>query len=209
MPERSNSQWLAELRSSQPDQALSDLRAILKRGLRYALVNRVGPAELEPFIEDSLQEALLKIRANLDTFRGESRLTTWAHKIAVRVALTELRRQHWKDISLEDLIPPDESGDFTPAALSEPGPTPENQALRNSMLETVGRLINEELTERQRQAMLAVVLGGMPMEEVARRMDTNRNALYKLLHDARQRLQMRLQAEGLTPQDVLGVFRAD
>ncbi|MBN1811044.1 MAG: sigma-70 region 4 domain-containing protein, partial [Anaerolineae bacterium] len=63
-----------------------------------------------------------------------------------------------------------------------------------------------ELTERQRQAMIAAVFGGMPGDEVARRMGTNRNALYKLLYDARQRLQRRLLARGLSMDDVMGAF---
>jgi RNA polymerase sigma-70 factor (ECF subfamily) len=46
----------------------------------------------------------------------------------------------------------------------------------------------------------------MPLEEVARRMGTNRNALYKLLHDARQRLKTQLVAEGLSPDEILAAF---
>jgi RNA polymerase sigma-70 factor (ECF subfamily) len=64
----------------------------------------------------------------------------------------------------------------------------------------------EELTDKQRQAMMAVSVKGMPIEEVARRMGTNRNALYKLMHDGRLRLKNRLAREGLTPEDVLSVF---
>ncbi len=67
-------------------------------------------------------------------------------------------------------------------------------------------MILEELTERQRQALVAVTINGMPLEEAARCMGTNRNALYKLLHEARKRLKERLVAEGLSPQDVLAVF---
>ena len=63
----------------------------------------------------------------------------------------------------------------------------------------VQRMIAEELTERQRQAMTVAVIGGMPLEEVPRQMGTNRNALYKLLHDARQRLQKRMMVRGLSP----------
>ena len=37
-------------------------------------------------------------------------------------------------------------------------------------------------------------------------MGTNRNALYKLLHDARQRLRRKMEEEGLSPQDVLAAF---
>lgn len=64
----------------------------------------------------------------------------------------------------------------------------------------------EELTDRQRQALVAAEIEGMPLEEVARRMGTNRNALYKLLHDARRRLKRRMIAEGISPQDLLAVL---
>ena len=46
----------------------------------------------------------------------------------------------------------------------------------------------------------------MPLEEVARHMGTNRNALYKLLHDARLRLKHALAAQGLSPEDVFAAF---
>ena len=69
-----------------------------------------------------------------------------------------------------------------------------------------GRLIDEELTEKQRQAMVATTIQGVPLEEVARQMGMKRNALYKLLHDARLRLKQRLAKEGLTPEDIWAVF---
>ena len=74
--------------------------------------------------------------------------------------------------------------------------------------EMVGEMIETDLTDRQRQAMMAVMVGGMPLEEVAERMDTNRNALYKLIHDARKRMQKSLQERGMTPQELLAVFEA-
>ncbi|MDH4136346.1 MAG: hypothetical protein OEW09_06480, partial [Anaerolineae bacterium] len=45
----------------------------------------------------------VKILDGLDSFRGESRFTTWAQKIAVRVAFTELRRHRWRDVSLDEM----------------------------------------------------------------------------------------------------------
>lgn len=204
MVERTNQEWLTALRGPEREQALADLRSLLVRGLRYTLADRLNVTEAD--LEDFAQEALLKIMAGLDSFRGESRLTTWAHKIAVRVAFTELRRLRWKDVSLQDLIVRYDEGDFTPAALTDPAPSPDKRAIQQMLLATVQRLIAVELTDRQRQAMTAVMLGGMPLEEVARRMGTNRNALYKLLHDARQRLKKRMLAAGLSPQDVLAAF---
>ena len=61
------------------------------------------------------------------------------------------------------------------------------------------RAIDEALTERQREALLAT-LGGLPMVEVARRIGSTRGALYKLLHDARLRLRAHLEAEGAEAQ---------
>ena len=54
--------------------------------------------------------------------------------------------------------------------------------------------------------MIAVRIHGMPIEEAARKMDMTRNALYKLLHDARLRLKKRMEEEGITADDVLAVF---
>ncbi len=200
---RSNDEWLIALRGTPDEQALLDLRALLVRGLGFALADRLG-ADPEAGIEDFVQDALMKILRSLDTFRGDSRFTTWAQKIAVRVALTELRRRHWQDVSLEDLTP--EESDYLPMELSDPTPSPEMLMTRASVMALVQRMIREELTDRQQQAMTAVMIGGMPLEEAARRLGTNRNALYKLLHDARRRLQKRLAALGLSVQDVLAAL---
>jgi RNA polymerase sigma-70 factor (ECF subfamily) len=70
----------------------------------------------------------------------------------------------------------------------------------------VRKVITEELTEKQRQAMIAVTVRGAPLEEVARRMGMNRNALYKLLHDARLNLKRRLASEGLEVEDIFSTF---
>ena len=203
MEERSNQEWLADLRGPQREGALADLRAFLARGLRYALASRSDVDDES--IEDFVQDALLKILDNLDSFRGESKFTTWAQKIAVNVSFTELRRRRWQDISLDEIV--DAQGtDFVPDMLIDHSARPDQQATQHIFLETLGRLINTELTEKQRQALVAVQIQGMPLEEVARRMGSNRNAMYKLLHDARQRLKKQLEAGGLPPEDVLAAF---
>jgi RNA polymerase sigma-70 factor (ECF subfamily) len=212
MTERTNQEWLAALRGPGRDQALADLRALLVRGLRYALAS--WSVVDEAILEDFAQDALLKILDGLDSFRGESRFTTWAQKIAVRVALTELRRHRWRDVSLDEMTGSPDADPSTgvrrrlllPDTLADPSAGPEQQAIQRTLLSTLRRIIATELTDKQRQALVAVRFHGVPLEEVARRMGTNRNALYKLLHDARQRLKKRMMAEGLSPQDVLAAF---
>lgn len=208
MPERSNDEWRQALQSKgqAADAALADLRSVLLRGLRQALLrNSVTEADLEDFV----QEAMIKILAELASFRGEARFTTWAQKIAVRTAFTELRRRRWHDVSLQDLLAAHEDSDYTPAVLRDKAPDPGQMAMRAIMVATVQRVIREELTEKQRRALMAVMVGGMPLQEAAQRLGTNRNALYKLLYDARQRLQRRLQREGLSSAEILAMFAED
>jgi RNA polymerase sigma-70 factor, ECF subfamily len=201
MQERTNEQWLAELRGPNPDEALADLYGLLVRGLRAALGGRADGVDAN--IGDFAQEALIKIVSNLDSFRGESRFTTWAKKIAMNVALTELKRRRWRDVSLQDLL---DRRTATGRGLADPQLTPEQVAFQNMVLAKLRCTIDEELTDRQREAVVAVILEGMPIAEVARRMGTNQNALYKLLHDARKKLKLRMEAAGLSPQEVLAAF---
>jgi RNA polymerase sigma-70 factor (ECF subfamily) len=202
---RTNEEWLADLQSPDSAQAIEDLREIVLRGLRAALATRIR-RDLDFVVEDFVQDALLKILDNLPSFRGESKFTTWALKIAIHVAYTELRRRRWQDVSLQELMLGQDGSEFTPAILTDPDPGPENASARISMLDFVGQMIDEELTDRQRTAVRAIMINGMPISEAARRMGTNRNALYKLVHDARKRLQKRMIEHGITPDEVLATF---
>ena len=205
--ERNNSQWLDDLSSSgrERERALGDLRSMLVSGLRRALAGwakSVG-REFESLIEDFSQEALLRILNNLDSFQGKSRFVTWAGKVAIRAALTELRRKRWQDVSLESIENQQETGSLF---LTDPGAGPEKLYIRSAMLEAVHRLIWTELTERQRRAMNAVLIHGMPLEEAAKRMSMNRNAMYKLLHDGRIKLKQQLDKKGIDPDQLLQLF---
>jgi RNA polymerase sigma-70 factor (ECF subfamily) len=209
MPSRTNAQWLAELRSSdEPERqaALQDLHQLILHGLPYAL-SRWLPAQdprLEALAQEVAQDTVLRVIDRLDSFEGRSRFTTWVHKIAIRLALTELRRRRWKDVSLEDLLQGE--GRFpTPAWMADPQTGPEKRVERQDTLAWLGQIMRQELTERQLTAMRALA-AGMPLEEVARRMDTNRNALYKLMHDARLNLLRRLSREGFPVDEILASF---
>ncbi len=206
---RSNEQWLADLRTNGEahDLALTDLRLILLSGLRRGLLGRVNTnaPEFDALAEDFVQEALLKILDKLDTFAGRSQFTTWAHKIAVSVALTELRRKRWQDSSLDGIMDIGD-GDYTPSLVADPAPLPEKRTAQVEMMGHVERLIRQALTAKQRSALVASVFEGKPAAEVAKLLQMKPNAVYKLLHDARLKLKKALADEGLTPADVLAVF---
>ena len=207
---RTNADWLSDLRStgSLRDAALTDLRTRILSALPRALSPWLSSADprFEPLAEETAQETLLRVLSHLDTFEGRSQFTTWVYKIAVRVALSELRRQKWRDVSLDDLL---EEKDDQPAQTRleiDPAVGPETAAERADLLDRVRRIIAEGLTDRQRTALVAIGVRGMPPDEVARRMGMQPNALYKLIHDARLRLKRRLESEGLTPAEILTLF---
>ena len=53
-----------------------------------------------------------------------------------------------------------------------------------------------------------MVFNEVPMDEVVRHFGTNRNAVYKLLHDTRRKLKSGLQARGFEVGETLALFGA-
>ncbi|MCA0458170.1 MAG: sigma-70 family RNA polymerase sigma factor [Chloroflexi bacterium] len=216
MLDRTNEQWLADLTDTPDKQspALEDLRERLQRGIYYYLsrersdLSGLSSSEITQMAEDLAQDATLRVMENLGSFRGDSRFTTWATKIAVRVAISDLRRARYRDFSLDDLTA---DGDLMPgttnALAGTPEHTPENQTEREDVMQKISAALKDALTDRQYQALVAVALQDIPLEVVAERMGTNRNALYKLLHDARRKLRTYLETEGLSTHYMLDLFQ--
>ena len=209
MTDKTNDEWLQALGSpgGNQDEALAELRKILVGGLQRGLLGQVDTAapEFHTMAEDFVQDSLLKILDNLQSFAGRSKFTTWAHKITVHVALTELRRKRWQDSSLDQLTE-SESGDYTPDFTADPEPAPEIIAARREMLAQVNRIIEEDLTDKQRQVMELSVIQGQPSAVVARIMKMKPNAIYKLLHDSRLKIKAQLAEKGLNPADIMAIF---
>jgi RNA polymerase sigma-70 factor (ECF subfamily) len=181
-------------------EAITDLRGFLLRGLTRSFQAR-GDVD-QAFLEDMVQQALVHILAHLEQFQGRSRLTTWATTIAVRLAMSALRRKQWQEVSLEGLTAESE---LAPALALDDTASPAQHTEQHALFETLRRLIDEALTDKQWVALTAE-LGGMPLEEIARRMGSNVNAVYKLLHDARKRLKRGLETAGYTAEDVRSTF---
>lgn len=215
---RSNEEWLQALRGApgvqDQEAAIRELGKRLQRGLYWYLARERSDlagrpaAELEQMAEDYAQDAVLRILQRLDSFRGESRFTTWATRIALRIAISDLRRARYRDFRLDDLTADGELLPLRDSGLpdDDPGPSPEGAAERNEVQGRIQRALNEALTPRQRQALVAVVLQGVPLDVVAQQMGSNRNALYKLLHDARRKLRAQLEAQGLDVAYMLELF---
>jgi len=211
---RTNEEWLTELTSDEvPIQtaAINDLRTRLKRSILYYLsqdrsdLRDLSGQELERMADDLSQDATLRVIDNKDTFRGESKFTTWANRIAIRMAISDLRRARYKDFSLDDMTA---EGEIFPSGASDTGgPTgPEKTVERDDVLARINRAIDEALTDRQKQALVAVAIQGVPMDVVAEQMGSNRNALYKLIHDARRKLRAHMEAQGLSTTYMMNLF---
>jgi RNA polymerase sigma-70 factor (ECF subfamily) len=184
----------------QRDLALSELRVVLVRNLRKALSSYARADD--PFLEDAVQDSLLRILERLDQFEGRSRFITWATTIAIRVAMSELRRFRWRDVSLDQVV--DNTEPLSRFATDDDC-GPDNQFERNTILEIMQQVIDTQLTEKQRTALLAE-MKGMPQEEIARQLGSNRNAVYKLTHDARKKLKQGLEATGYGADDIRAAF---
>jgi RNA polymerase sigma-70 factor (ECF subfamily) len=193
--ERTNEAWLEQLAGDDPRRqaALVDLRQVLLRRLRSALASdsRVD----DGFLEDAVQDALLRVMERLGQFEGRSRFLTWATTVAIRTALGELRRRRFSDVSIEELTEGWE--------IVEDSPGPDRG--RWEILDKMHEVIREQLTEKQRKALLAE-LKGMPQSEIARQLGSKRNAVYKLTHDARKRLKRGLETAGFGAEHVRTAF---
>lgn len=212
--ERSNAQWSHDLTTTEArDQAIEDLRTRLQRGVYYYLSRErsdladLASEELTQMAEDFAQDATLRVLDNLGSFRGDSQFTTWAMKIAMRVAISELRRARHKDFSLDALTANSElPADLTSIAGSTPPDRPETATEKADVLQKINQAFESILTDRQRAALEALILEAVPMDMVAEQLGTNRNALYKLVHDARRKLRTHLENQGLSPDYIMNLF---
>lgn len=213
MAKRTNAEWLSALRGdgSEQEAALEELRVYLLRAV-YVYLSRhrsdlgyFDTEELRQLSQDWAQEALLLILEKLDTFRGDSQFTTWAYRVVINLAAGALRRRRWSVTSLETMSE-DIEGSILEFLVDEDAPSPEATLERQQLWETLREVIDEELTERQRTVLVGAVFHGQPVEELARRLGTNRNNVYKIMHDARKKLKTRLLKRGLTEAAFLTAF---
>ncbi len=196
--QREDDDWISDLASedaSLRDDALKDLRDMLFRGLSKSM-SKTGRVD-DAFLEDAVQEASMKILDNLGAFEGRSRFRTWAVTIAVRTAVSRMRNREWQNVSLESMT---SNAEFDPQIAVDTSETLDQTNSRIEMLNKLKELIDSELTEKQWTALTAE-LGGMPLPQIADRLGSNANTLYKLLHDARKKLRHGLEAAGYSIDD--------
>ncbi|HET6877380.1 MAG TPA: sigma-70 family RNA polymerase sigma factor [Jatrophihabitans sp.] len=195
LPDADTVAWIEGLQPPCDPDVQTRLHELLLRAARAEVSRRAGRLrvsgpELDDLAHQAAHDAMLAILRKLDTFRGESRFTTWAYKFVIFEVSGKVTRHFWAraaepiDVEALDRLP------------DRFGFTPEQAAQSADLLEAVRRAVQEELSERQREVFVAVLLDGVPAEVLAERLDTNRNALYKTMFDARRKIRAFLVAHG-------------
>src|SRR5262245_1670582 len=191
--------WLDRLRAEGHDRevALAELREILLRAARFevgrrcATLSQIRGGDQEDLAQQSAGDAMVAILGKLDEFRGESKFTTWAYKFALYEAAAAIRKLAWQGREL-----PLEAEDWP--QVPNPGPAPHGEVEMNDLLAAIRQEIEASLTPRQREVLVALALNEVPIDVLADRMGSTRGALYKTLHDARQKLRAALASRELT-----------
>jgi RNA polymerase sigma-70 factor, ECF subfamily len=191
--------WLSALRTAgaERDQAVARLHELLLRAARFevsrrrAALSHVRGEELDDLALQAADDALVAVLAKLDDYRGASRFTTWAYKFALLEAGVRLRRRSWqeREVVLEPEAWP---------LMADARQSPESEAETGELMQALRRSIDGCLTEHQREVLVALALNGVPLDVLAERLNTTRNALYKTLHDARRKLRSDLARKGFT-----------
>jgi RNA polymerase sigma-70 factor (ECF subfamily) len=201
-PREESEAWLSALRAegAERDRAIARLHELMLKAARFELGRRraalahVRGEELDDLAMQAADDASVACLAKLDDFRGESRFTTWAYKFALLEAGVRLRRRAWQDreVVLEQEAWSDVVDRGTPVI---------EQLEQAEVLDSLKSAIDKSLTPHQRRIFVALALNEVPIDVLAERLDTTRGALYKTLHDARQKLRTELAASGLIGAD--------
>ena len=164
--------------------AVSELR-------RREALSGIGGRELDDLAHQAAADAMLAILAKLDTFRGESRFTTWAYRFVFLEVSSKLGRHYWRQHPAASLDA--EDWDRLPDRFCvDPG----EHAERADMIAAIRLAVEETLTAHQRRLFVAVVLNEVPLDAVVARLGVNRNAVYKAVFDARRKIRVFLIAKG-------------
>jgi len=190
--------WLEALRSDGPghDQGVADLYALLHRAARHEAQRRRAslPAraadDLDDIARQAAGDAVVVVLRKIGTYRGASRFTTWAYKFVIFEVSAALRRESWRDRTVTMDDPEWERlADVTPS-------TPLDRVEIRELIGAIERSVAADLTPRQRDIFVAVVVHDVPIDVLADRLDSTRGAIYKALHDARRKLRSSLEAQG-------------
>jgi len=190
-----DSAWVDRLSAGGRERAVAvgHLHELMVRAARHQVGRMpeavgLGVARRDEIVHSAADAATVSVLSRLSTFEGRSRFTTWAYKFAILHAGVEVRRAAWRDRE----VPLREVPEQRDAAMSSPEAYAEVRELARAVRDGIG----EALTPHQRRVAIALLVDEVPIDVLAERLGTSRGALYKTLHDARQRLRAFLSERG-------------
>jgi RNA polymerase sigma-70 factor (ECF subfamily) len=201
-----SAEWLRRLAAGESAERADAERELHGKLVRIALaeVRRraastpvTGP-ELDDLAHQAAADAMVAILAKLADFRGESRFTTWAYRFVILEVSAKLGRHYWRNppVALDagewDRLP------------DRFGLDPEEHVTTAEVLAQVRRVVADELTAHQRRIFIAIVVDGIPLDALAARLNMRRNAIYKVIFDARRKIRGALVAKGYLDEPDLG-----
>lgn len=197
-----SARWLEALADDGPrrEAALRQLHEMLLRAARRETARR-GPrlqvtgVELDDLAYHAAADALMAITAKLGQFRGESRFTTWAYKFVIFEVSAKIGRHFWRRPDK-----PLEAADWGQLP-DRFGFEPEQQTEARDLVAALRHTVETELTVRQREVFIALVVEGVPLDALVIRLGSNRNAIYKTMFDARRKIRAALVAKGYLHQE--------
>jgi RNA polymerase sigma-70 factor, ECF subfamily len=189
--------WLRALAGGGPrrEAALARLHALLVRIARGEAAWRgprlriTGP-ELDDLAYQAAADALVAITGKIGQFRGESRFTTWAYKFVIFEVSAKIGRHFWRHPAVRLDA---EDWDRLPGWF---GADPAHQAEWGDLFAALRRAVDSELTPRQREVFVAIVLNDVPLDTLVLHLGSSRNAIYQVLFAARRKLRAALVANG-------------
>jgi RNA polymerase sigma-70 factor (ECF subfamily) len=189
--------WVEDLRSTGATRAraLDRLHRLLLTAARSEARRRrhlypeIGGAELDDLCSQAADDATVAVTRKLDGYRGASRFSTWAYAFAVYEISVKLRRHAWRGRTI-----PTADDDAVWERLT--ASTTARQVESVDLLRALRLAVSEELSPRQRAVFVAIALNDVDIDVVAGELHSSRGAVYKVLHDARQKLRRRLDRDG-------------
>lgn len=141
-------------------------------------------------VQDLAQETFIKAYRALPRFRGDSAFYTWLYRIAINTAKNYLVAQGRRPP--KDDIEATEAEQFEGESALKDNASPEREAMRDEIKETVFRAI-EELPEDLKTAITLRELEGMSYDEIAEAMDCPIGTVRSRIFRAREAIDNKLK----------------
>lgn len=182
--------WWQRLHAAEPIRgwAIAELHERLRGEAAFHVRHRVANlaafprSDIDDLATEAAGDALIMLLRKLEDFRGDSQFWTWARRFVALEAPVSIRRRLGRDrvgISRDPARAED---------VVDHGQSAQDRAELYELLQAVGRIMRDELTSQQRTVLTEVAIHGASTATLAEQLDTTPGAIYKSLHDARQKV---------------------